>query len=92
MASSSEAFSKFKMWEVAKTPLKVTVVHGGKTVDVWIGRIGAIDPVAEQVAVAIDELRRFASFDIDESDYLVESSRVVATRNEADWLIFEELD
>lgn len=91
MASSSEAFEKFETWRNDKTSLRVTVIEGGKTDNVLLGRIGAIDPDASLVAVAIDAIRKFATFDVEDSEFSVELSRVVVTRNESDWMIFEEL-
>lgn len=90
MASSSEAFAKLDMWRKSNTPLKVTVIVDGKIADVLTARIGASDPDAGLVALAFDETRTFKSLDIDDAEFLVEPSRIVATRNESDWLVFEE--
>ncbi len=62
MASSSEAFAKFEIWRKSKTPLKVTVIERGKPADVGFGRIASLDAEEGLVAVAIDALRAFATF------------------------------
>jgi hypothetical protein len=90
MASSSETFAKLDTWRKSNTPLKVTVIVGGKTTDVLTARIGGMDPDAGLVALAFDETRSFKSLDIEDAEYSVEQSRVVVTRNESDWLVFEE--
>ena len=90
MVSSSDAFEKFETWRKDKTPLRVIVIVGGKIEDVLLGRIGAIDPDASLVGIAIDATRTMPRFDVEDSGFSVEPSRVVATRNESNWIVFEE--
>ena len=90
MASSSEAFEKFSIWKNSKRPLRVTVIEHGKTSDVFDARIDALDPEASIVGICFDETRTFTQFDVGGAEFSIEESRVVATRNESDWLIFEE--
>ena len=90
MASSSEAFAKFSTWRKRKTPLRVTVIVGGKTDAVLEGSIIATDPDAELLSVTTG-MHRWQNFNVEGSMFSVEDSKVVATRDESDWLVFEEL-
>jgi small ligand-binding sensory domain FIST len=92
MASASEAFEKFETWRKSKTSLKVTVIVGGKPTDVLMGRIFGVDPDAGQIGVSNPLVMHSAvAFDVEDAEFSVESSRLVATRNESDWIIFEEI-
>lgn len=93
MASSSEAFEKFEMWRNSKTSLKVTVIVGGKTTEVLMGRIFCADSDASQIGL-LNPLVMHSSvaFDVEDASFSIEESRLVATRNESDWIIFEEVD
>ena len=92
MASSSEAFEKFWMWKNSKTSLKVTVIVGGKTIDLLMGRIFGVDPEASQVGLSNPlVMHSFIAFDVEDVEFSIEGSRLVATRNESDWVIFEEV-
>jgi hypothetical protein len=92
MASSSEAFEKFGMWKKAKTSLKATVIVGGKTIDVLMGRIFGVDPEASQGGLSNPlVMHSFIAFDVEDAEFSVEESRVVVTRNESDWVVFEEV-
>ena len=90
MASSSEAFAKFSTWKSFKTSLKVTVIEKGESKEVLSGRIDAIDEDASLVGISLG-IKRWRTFDVDGSIFSVEPTRVVATRDESDWLVFEEL-
>lgn len=90
MASASEAFEKFSRWNQLKTPLKVTSIVNGKTEDVFSALIFALDPVASQVGIGIPATRSVAAFDVEDVVFSIEDGRIVATRNDSDWLIFEE--
>jgi len=90
MASSSEAFEKFSTWEKLKTPLKVTVIVDGRVNEVISGLLFAADAEASLVGIGVTSNRSFAKFDVEDAIFSVEERRVVATRNESDWLIFEE--
>jgi hypothetical protein len=89
MASSSEAFEKFSIWKKRKTPLKVTVIVGGKTEVVFNGWILGLDSEAELIALAL-RMHIWESFDVGGATFSVEPTRVTATRNESDWIVFEE--
>ena len=71
--------------------MKVTLIVGGKTTDVLFVRIAAIDPEAGLVGLSTGKMHEFPRLDIEDSEYSVEPSRLVVTRNESDWLTFEEL-
>ena len=90
MASSSEAFARFSTWKKDKTSLRVNVIVNGETTDVLKGSIFAVDPEASQVGIVLG-MQNFRGLDVGGADFTVESTRVVVTRNELDWLVFEEL-
>ena len=93
MASSSEAFAKFSQWKNDRSWLKVTEIVGGQTKGTFSSaRIVAFDPEAELVSISLEETRMYANFDVEDSVFSIEPSRVVVTRAESDWLIFEESD
>jgi hypothetical protein len=93
MASSSEAFEKFEMWRKSKTSLTVTVIVEGKTADVLMGRIFGVDSEASQVGLSNPLVMHSAlCFDVEDASFSIEESRLVATRNESDWVIFEEIE
>ena len=77
------------MWRKRRTPLKVTVIVGGKTDAVFEGSILGVDPEAELLSLALG-IHRWQNFDVEGSTFSVEDTRVVASRNESDWLVFEE--
>lgn len=91
MASSSEAFGRFSMWNQARRSLKVTVVVNGKTEDVLFGMIAGLDAEFGLVGLAISDTRSFVRFNVEEAEFSLEPKRLTATRNESDWLIFEEV-
>jgi hypothetical protein len=90
MDSSSEAFDKFSTWKNLKTSLRVTVIEKGETKDVLTCSLFAVDPVASQIGIVLG-MHKFSAFDVEESVFSVEPKRVVVTRNESDWLVFEEI-
>jgi len=89
MASASEAFAKFAALKEARTHLKVTVIVKGKTDEVIEGRIFGVDPEASQVGIVLG-MHRCVDFDVEDAEFSVEPKRVTATRNDADWIVFEE--
>lgn len=91
MASASDAFEKFSMWRRLKTLLKVTVMVDGKVERVFPSSlIFGLDPEASQVGIGITATRSVTAFDVEDATFSVEETRVVATRNTSDWLVFEE--
>ena len=93
MASSSEAFAKLEIWRNSKTPLKVTVIVGGKTTDVLMGRLFFADPDESQIGLSNPlVMHSFVAFDVEGASFSIEESRLVATRNESDWIVFEEVE
>jgi hypothetical protein len=89
--SSSEAFSKFETWKKLKTSLRVTVIIGGQVEDVVLCTIFGVDKDASQVGLS--KGRNWArALDLEEAVFSLEGpSRVIAARNESDWLVFEEI-
>lgn len=93
MASSSEAFAKLEMWRNSKTSLKVTLIVGGKTTDVLMGRLFCADSEASQIGLSNPlVMHSFVAFDVEGASFSIEESRLVATRNESDWIVFEEVE
>jgi hypothetical protein len=90
MASSSEAFEKFEMWNTSKTWLNVTVIERGQPEDKLLVRIFATDAEASRIGVVGKVMHSFSQFDVDESEFSVEPNRVVVSRDDVEWLIFEE--
>jgi hypothetical protein len=89
VASSSEAFAKLSTWKKLRTSLRVTLIESGKTKEVLSGWIDAVDANASLVSISW-AIRESARFDVEDSVFSVEPTRVVVTRNESDWLVFEE--
>lgn len=93
MASSSEAFEKFETWKKLKTSLRVTLIIGGKTTEVLMGRIFGVDPEASQVGLSNPlVMHSFVAFDLGEASFSIEDSRLTATRNDSDWIDFEVVE
>jgi hypothetical protein len=92
MASSSEAFEKFKIWKKSKTSLKVTMFVDGKAGDVLMGKVFHVDPEASHVGLSNPlVMHSFLNLDVEDASFSIEGSRLVATRNESDWIVFEEV-
>jgi hypothetical protein len=90
MDSSSEAFKKFSTWKNSNASLRVTVIVKGETTDVLTCRLFGVDPDASQVGLVMGP-HEYKVLDVEESTFSIESMRVIATRNESDWLVFEAL-
>jgi hypothetical protein len=91
MASSSEAFKKFSQWNKLKTSLKVTEIERGKPERAFSGvRVDALDDEVSQVGVVQPSTRGFTVFDVEGAEFSIESGRLVASRADVEWLIFEE--
>jgi hypothetical protein len=90
MASSSEAFEKFWIWKNLKTSVRVTVIVGGQVEDIVLCKVFGVDKEASQVGISTG--RDWArAIDLEEAEIFVEPGRVVATRNDSDWIVFEEV-
>jgi hypothetical protein len=90
MISSSEAFEKFSIWNTRRTSLKVTVIERGKPEDVYLAWIDALDEDASQVGIKVTGASGFGVFDVGQAEFSWELGRLVASRDDAEWLIFEE--
>jgi hypothetical protein len=88
MASSSEAFAKFLIWKNLDMPLKVTMIERDESEIALCGRIDALDEGASQIGIISPE-REFGVFDVEEAEFFIESGRVVVSRDDVEWLIFE---
>jgi VCBS repeat-containing protein len=90
MASSSEAFERFSTWKNLNTSLRVTVIENGETKEVVTVTIFGVDSSALQVGI-VSGTHKYVAFDVEGAAFSIEPTRLIATRNESDWLIFEEL-
>jgi hypothetical protein len=92
MASSSEAFEKLSQWKIDKTWLNVTVIERGKPEDKLLVRIAAIDEEASLIGTAGKKMHSFSKFDVEDAEFSIESGRMVVSRDDLEWLIFEETE
>jgi hypothetical protein len=92
MASSSEAFEKFWMWRKSKIWLKVTVIERGQPEDVFSLRVSGLDDDLSLIELVGEVPHSFVQFDVTGADFFLESGRMVVSRDDAEWLIFEEED
>jgi hypothetical protein len=67
----------------------LTVIERGNAEEVLFGRIDGVDIEALQVGICVG-VKRYATFDVEGAEFSVEPGRVVATRDDLEWLIFEE--
>ena len=88
MTSSSEAFSKFAIWKNLDTPLKLTIIERGKSEFIVSGRIDGLREETSEIGLVTPE-RLFGWFDVEGAEFSIEPGRIVASRNDAEWLIFE---
>lgn len=90
MASSSEAFEKLSTWKNSRTWLNVTVIERGQRAKEYLLRISGLDEEQSMIGVVGDVMHSFAQFDVGESQFSVEPKRLVISREDIEWLIFEE--
>lgn len=91
MTSSAEAFSKFSIWKNLKSPLRMTIIVNGNTTEVLFCRVYSIDEASSIVGTVGSTPHSFKDFEVEGSVFSVESKRVVATRNDSDWIVFDDL-
>ena len=92
MASWSEAFEMFSTWKNRKTSLRVTMIERGESEIVFRVVIDALDEEASKVGILSPDERRYGLFDVGESEFFIEPGRMVVSRDDVEWLIFEEDD
>lgn len=92
MASSSEAFEKFSIWKNSKSWLKVTVIERGQSENVHSVRIIRLDEEPSLINVIGREMHSFGEFDVSGAEFSWEPGRMVVSRDDVEWLIFEEED
>jgi hypothetical protein len=92
MASSSDAFEKFSTWKNDKAWLKVTVIERGQPEDVLSLRIFRLDEDLSLVNVRGKTPHSFGQFDVTGAEFSWEPGRMVVSRDDMEWLIFEEED
>jgi hypothetical protein len=92
MASSSEAFEKLSVWKNSKTWLNVIVIERGQRAKEFFLRIAGLDEEQSMIGVVGEAMHSFAQFDVGESQFSVEPKRLVVSREDIEWLIFEEED
>jgi hypothetical protein len=92
MASSSEAFEKFSQWNKRKTWLNVTEIERGEPERMYPAvRIDAFEEDSSEVGILDPELRGYKTFDVEGAEFSIEPDRVVVSRDDVEWLIFEEM-
>jgi len=92
MLSSSEAFEKFSIWKNSKIWLNVTVIERGQPEDVLPLRIIRLDEESSLVNVIGRVAHTFGLFDVTGAEFSWEPGRMVVSREDVEWLIFEEED
>lgn len=92
MASSSEAFEKFSHWKQDKTWLNVTVIERGKPEDKLYVRIGGVDEDALLIGIVGKKMHSWSNLDVEDAEFSVEPGRIVVSRDDVEWLIFEEAE
>jgi hypothetical protein len=90
MASSSEAFEKFSMWRKERIWLKVTVIERGQPEDVYSLRVYGLDAAESLVELTGETPRSSVQFDVTGAEFSIDSGRIVVSRDDMEWLIFEE--
>jgi len=91
MVTTSEAFDRFETWRTAKTSLFVSVIERDKPEDMILGVcIDALDLDANLVGIRKLLRPQYAQFDVGEAQFSLEPGRMVVSRNDVEWLIFEE--
>ena len=90
MSSETEAYARFDHWKSNRTILKVTVIEGGSKPDILFGRVFGTDPDASLVGIVLG-IHQYQNFDIAGAVFEIETTRLTATKNKADWIVFEEV-
>lgn len=90
MASSSEAFEKFSIWKNSRTWLKVTVIERGQPENVFSARICGLYPDDSLVDLVGREMHSFGMLNVTGAEFSLEPGRIVVSREDVEWLIFEE--
>jgi electron transfer flavoprotein alpha/beta subunit len=92
MASSKEAFEKFRMWKNSRTVLKLTVLTNGGTPDIFMGRVAAVDEDSWQVSFAVSKDRSYRVITFVGASFLLGGRRLEAERSEeGNFLMCEEI-
>jgi hypothetical protein len=92
MASSREAFEKFRRWKKSKTVLRLTVLTNGGTPDTFMGRVAAVDEDSWQVSFAVAKDRSYRVITFLGASFLLGKRRLEAERpEEGDFLMCEEV-
>jgi hypothetical protein len=92
MTSSSEAFEKFSMWRKERICLKVTVIERGQPEDVYSVKVRGLDEAESLVELRGGIQLSFLQFDVTGAEFSLEPGRMVVSRDDIEWLIFEEDD
>jgi hypothetical protein len=89
MASSSEAFERLLIWKNARTWLNVTVIERGSPEHKLYARVVGVDEGASLVGLVGEVMHSFWQFDIGDAEFSIEADRLVVSRDDLEWLIFE---
>jgi hypothetical protein len=91
MASSREAFEKFRKWKKSKTVLRLTVLTNGGTPDTFMGRVAAVDEDSWQVSFAVSKDRSYRVVDFEGASFVLGKRMLEAERLNGDFLACVEL-
>lgn len=90
MASSKEAFEKFRRWKKSRTVLRVTVLTNGGMPDIFIGGVAAVDEDSWQVSFAVSATRSFRLVSFMEASFSFGKRVLEAERPNGDRLMCED--
>jgi hypothetical protein len=70
----------------------VTVIERDAPEERIFARVSALDEEAEFVGLVGEAMHSFSRFDVGGAEFSVEENRLVVSRNDLEWLIFEVAD
>ncbi len=89
MASASEIFERFSAWKNCKTLLKVTVIERDEPSREFVGHIDAVSEEDSFIGFCFD-FKEYVNFEVPDAEFSLEQGRIVASRRDSEWLVFEE--
>lgn len=90
MASSKDAFFRFRMWKKSQTVLNLTTLTKGGTPEKLVGEIFSIDDEALLVGFVVHKTRDFRCIRFADASFGLEERALSAERPTGDVLRFEE--
>jgi hypothetical protein len=77
------------MWKKCNTPLRVKVTDTGERRE-FDASIFSVDPVASHVGLVLG-VNKYDALDVSGAEFVVDATRVSATKQGSVWLVFDEL-